>query len=334
MLGGQESFEQGSFDKTAIGQILPLYLDQSPTLPTVGQMQLDLTREGWLQPWARLRDNEIDEEQRISEMPAFRVLNRLPSVKPGAITPTIVSNDWSEQYPALVVQRYGNGRTGALTIGDVWRWGLKESTMHEDMDKFWRQTLRWLVADVPERITIEATQKTDQVTQPVVLQVRVYDEAFEPMDNVKVAIEVSDPQYDITGLTAEPVLGESGLFEATYIPHSNGGYLARAFLADTNDTETGEAQVGWATDLEAQEYRSIKVNRALLENIAQRTGGHIIESAELNKFASNLPSYNVPITETWIRPLWDLRAISLITFVFVVLCFTGEWALRRWRGMP
>jgi len=334
MLGGKESFRQGNFNRTAISQILPIYLDRLPDKPTIGQLRLDLTREGWLQPWARLRENETDERQRISEMPAFRVLNRLPAVKPGASVVATIDNDWGQQFPALIVQRYGNGRTGALTIGDLWRWGLRESQMNEDMNKFWRQILRWLIADVPERISLQAIQKRDQINQPVVLQVRVRDKDFEPLDNVSVVIEVSDPQDQIIKLTAEPVFNETGVFEATYIPRYNGGYLARVSVTDTKNIELGNTQTGWTSDLDAREFRSIKVNRSLLENIAQRTGGKIIELDELDKFARSLPSQNVPITDMWIRPLWDLRWISLAIFLFILICLSGEWTLRRWKGMP
>lgn len=334
MLGGKESFQKGNFNRTAIGQILPVYLDRLPDEPTIGQLRFDLTREGWLQPWARLRENETNEKQRIKEMPAFRVLNRLPSVKPGAGVAAIIDNDRGQQFPALVVQRFGNGRTGALTIGDLWRWGLRESQMHDDMNKFWRQILRWLIADVPEQISIRAIKKQDNVNQPVVLQVRVRDKDFEPMDNVSVVIEIRDPRDQTTKLNAEPVFNETGVFEATYIPRHNDGYLARAWVTDAKNSEIDNTQTGWTTDLDALEFCSIKVNRPLLENIAQRTNGRIIELDELDQFAHSLPSRSAPITEIWIRPLWDLRRISLSIFLVILLCLTGEWTLRRWRGMP
>ena len=334
MLGGKESFQKGNFNRTAIGRILPVYLDRLPDEPASGQLRFDLTREGWLQPWARLRENETDEQQRISGMPAFRVLNRLPAVKPGANVAAIIDNDWGQQFPALIVQRFGNGRTGALTIGDLWRWGLRESQMHEDMSKFWRQILRWLIADVPERISIRAIQKQEKLNQPVMLQIRVRDKNFEPLDNVSVAVEVRDPRNQIIKLTAEPVFNETGVFEATYIPRYNGGYLAQASVTYTKNTEISNTQTGWTTDLDAREFRSIKVNIPLLENIAQRTGGKIIELDELDKFARSLPSRSVPITETWVRPLWDLRWISLSIFLLILIAFSGEWTLRRWRGMP
>jgi hypothetical protein len=56
MLGGKESFQQGKFDRTPIGRILPVYLDRlsQPEGPRfagtqiITQVHLNLTREGWL----------------------------------------------------------------------------------------------------------------------------------------------------------------------------------------------------------------------------------------------------------------------------------------------
>ena len=267
-------------------------------------------------------------------MPAFRVLNRLPSVKPGASVVATIGNDWGQQFPALIIQRFGNGRTGALTIGDLWRWGLKESHMQENMNKFWRQTLRWLVADVPERISLQASIKPDQVNQPVLLNVSVRDKDFEPMDNTSVAIEIIDPLGKRTQLTAEPVYDKTGLYEATYIPRINGGYLARVSVINAENSEIGSARTGWSVNLDAREFKSIKTNRPFLEILAKQTGGRIVELNEIGKFANSLTGENVPVTEAHIRPLWQTRGLSLVIFLIILMCLTGEWTLRRWKGMP
>ena len=334
MLGGKESFQQGNFHRTPIGHILPVYLDRLARQEILNQAYMNLTREGLLQPWARLCDNEQDEIQRLLKMPAFRVLNCTRAVKPGARVIATVGNDPDRQIPALVIQRYGNGRVAALTIGDIWRWGMKRPQMRDEMNKFWRQKLRWLVADVPGRITLKAMQKPEKINQPVMLQVYARNKDFEPMDNVSVTIEVSEPQGQKVQLTAEPVLTESGLFEATHIPRSNGGYFARAVVTDANGLELGDAKTGWAVDLEANEFRSIKTNRPLLEKIAHQTGGNVIELDALDEFVSNLPHRAAPITDAWVKPLWDLPGILQAIFLIVLICFAGEWTLRRWKGMP
>ena len=334
MLGGKGSFQQGNYRRTPIGNLLPVYLEPAPLESGSAPVRLQLTREGWLQPWARLRDNEKEEQQRLLEMPDFRVLNRTGSAKPGARVIEAIGDAEAPQSPALVVQRLGNGRTAALTLGDIWRWGMQKPPMHEDMDKFWRQTLRWLVTDVPSRISLQVAQRPNEMNQLVALQARVRDKAFEPVDNASTAIQVREPSDQQVQLTAAPVSTESGLFEATYVPRTSGAYLAQATVTDATGVKIGDAQIGWASDLEAREFQSVKANRPLLEKIARRTGGRIVEIDGLEDFARSLPHQKVPVMDSWVRPLWDLPGILPTACLFVLTCFVAEWALRRWKGMP
>ena len=66
MLGGPDSFAAGKYDRTPVGDLLPVYLDRNadapagPTdaEPVPAEHRLVLTREGWLQPWVRSRKTE------------------------------------------------------------------------------------------------------------------------------------------------------------------------------------------------------------------------------------------------------------------------------------
>ncbi len=334
MLGGKGSFQEGNFRRTPLGNLLPVYLEPAPADSVKTGIRLQLTREGWLQPWARLRDNEKEEQQRLSEMPEFRVLNHTGSAKPGARVVGAIGGAETQQQPGLVVQRLGNGRTAALTLGDLWRWGMQKPPMHDDMDKFWRQTLRWLVTDVPGRISLQAVQKSGETNQPVTLQVRVRDKAFEPVDSASIAIEVREPGDQRVQLAAAPVPTESGLFEAIYVPRTSGGYFAQVTVTDAAGTKAGDAQAGWAVDLEASEFQSVRANRPLLEKIARRTGGRIVSVDELEDFARDLPHQKVPVTDVWVKPLWDLPGMLPAVCLFILTCFAAEWAIRRWKGLP
>jgi hypothetical protein len=130
------------------------------------------------------------------------------------------------------------------------------------------------------------------------------------------------------------VPGESGVFEAVHVPRLSGGYFARAVVTDEKANEIGDAETGWAVDLEAREFGSIRTNRPLLEKIARQTGGQVIELDGLDDFARKLPSRNVPVTTIQIKPLWDLPWILPAVFLFSLVCFAGEWTLRRWKGLP
>jgi len=236
------------------------------------------------------------------------------------------------------VQRFVRVRAAALMVGDVWLWGMERPEARPDMERFWRQTLRWLVADVPDPVTLQAVVRSDPADPAVVLQVRARDPGFEPADNCSVALEVRDPGGQTARLAAEHVAGESGLFEAAYVPRSSGGHLARAVVTDLGGGQAGPAartaEAGWAADLDSREFQSIRVNRPLLARIAAQTGGQVVELDQLGAFAGSLPGRHAPVSEVWVRPLWDLPWIRAVLFLSVLAGLILEWALRRWKGLP
>jgi predicted RNA-binding Zn ribbon-like protein len=87
---------------------------------------------------------------------------------------------------------------------------------------------------------------------------------------------------------------------------------------------------GWTSDPAAAEFRALKPNRALLESLAQRTGGEVVALQDLDKFVRRLPARHAPVSETWTEPIWDKPAVLLL----VLACFVAEWGIRRWKGMP
>ena len=347
MLGGAESMQQGHFARTAVGDMLPVYLDQSGDPLPASDLRLSLTREGWLQPWARLRNNESDEKTRLSGMPAFQVLNNIRGIKPGASVIATVMDSAGGTHPGLIVQRYGNGRSAALPIGDVWRWGLLDREHHRDMDKAWRQMIRWLVADVPNRVELTAEPKPGDPNQAILLQVRVRDKKFQALDNAKVTVAVqwvgetaplgtngapsaaSGANTNIIRITAEQSLSDPGVYLASYVPRQPGGYFADARVTDSTGAEVGHASAGWSADPAAEEFKSLKPNKALMELIAKKTGGEILAASKLDEFARSLPSKQVPVTENWTVPFWH----QPLVFLFALGCFIAEWGIRRMKGM-
>ncbi len=83
MLGGPDSFAEGKYDKTPVGELLPVYLNRPVVPQDDGKYRLVLTREGWLQPWVRVRKTEDEENKRLAGMAAFQTLSRSGEIKPG-----------------------------------------------------------------------------------------------------------------------------------------------------------------------------------------------------------------------------------------------------------
>jgi uncharacterized membrane protein len=333
MLGGAESFREGNFPRTPIGDMLPIYLDREREISKRQPVpfKLVLTREGWLQPWIRLRDNEKDERARIESMPAFDVINPAHDVKPGASVLATINDTQSGVQPAFVAQRFGSGRTAALLIGDLWHWGLKDEAMHKDMDKAWRQMMRWLVTDVPSLVELRVDEKS--TPGAVALQVIARDKEFQPLDSATVQIHVTPVRAGETNtvrLMAESSSTSPGAYTASYIPRETGGYRAEAVVLNADGAEVGRAEAGWASDPAAEEFRSLKPNHALMEKLAKQTGGEVVTADGLERFVKSLQNRKAPVSETITQPLWHTAGM----FLFALACFAGEWGVRRWKGLP
>jgi hypothetical protein len=316
--------------------MLPVYLDNDDGgAEPPGPVRFQLSREGWLQAWARLRDNEADERARIDGMPQFEVLNRVRALKPGASVIASVRDERGAELPALAVQRFGRGRTAALLIGDMWRWGMKDVSNHVDMDRAWRQLVRWLIADVPLRVQTTVEPVTADANGAVRVQVRVRDQKFQPVDDATVVVNIEPVGFDGTAgatvrLEAEPALSEPGLYQVSYVPRQTGGYKAIASVKNNAGADLGRSEAGWSTDLAAEEFRSLVPNTALLEELAKKTGGQIVAAEDLEKFVRRLPELRAPVMETWSYPAWH----TPLMFAFALACLLTEWGLRRWKGMP
>ncbi len=333
MLGGAESFRNGNYERTPVGRMLPLYLDSNDSTPSPTGYRLALTRDGWLQPWARLRSTETEEQLRLKELPTFHTINRAGNLKPGATVIAEVVDASSQRHPALAVQRFGRGRCAALLIGDLWRWQLNRTDAQrerDDLGKAWRQTLRWLIADVPDRIELRVVAQ-DEFGQPLTrLEARIRTREFQPQDNAAVSVSLKLPDGSTVAQPAEPSLQEAGLYETTFASRTPGQYRVTVDVADAEGKPLGKSETGWVFDPSAEEFPRVAPNTELMESIATQTGGEVISAANLDSFVRSLPTRKAPLTEAYTTPLWHQPWILAL----IVVCLCAEWALRRWRGLP
>lgn len=330
MLGGMESFAEGGYHRTPIGELLPVYLSAAKKLPEQSEYTLALTREGKLEPWVRVRSTQVEEQQRLDEMPSLRTLNPVGALKPGASELSVVSTRQGEKRPALVTQRFGKGRTGAFLIGDLWRWKLHQPTSdNEDLEKAWRQTIRWLVGEVPQRVQVETVRKLSDPNRPVEISVDVNDEDFKPLDNADVTVEVTTPEGKLLTLKAEPKQALSGQYASTYVPRSPGMYRAKVIAHHPDGSEIEQSETGWVSEPASEEFLTLKPNREFLETIARESGGEVVNFKDLDQFVRTLPDREIPVVEPKIHAVWHKWGIFLLAVGLLV----GEWGLRRWKGL-
>jgi hypothetical protein len=273
-----------------------------------------------------LRAEQSQDESRQAQMPAFWSVNGSRSIKPGAIVLATVTDSHQHAYPALVTQHYGTGRCVALTIGDVWRWGMQSPEQHADMDKAWRQLLRSMVVDVPDRIEARTVLANDQIK----IEARVRDAAFAPQDDASVQFKVQAPGSAKPAIiVAEPSLNEAGLFDADYYPRDAGGYRVTAVVKDADGKSLAEKATGFALNPLAEEMATLAPNRAWMQRLADDTGGKLLALNDVAQLTNILAKLDTPVMDRQAHPVWHNGWWLAAMLVLLV----GEWLLRRKGGV-
>lgn len=336
MLGGQECFREGGYEHTPLGRMLPVYLDKVSDEVGLEDGRLNLTREGWLEPWLRLRAGDVDEEQRLSQMPGFFAMNRAFSIKPGAALLATVTDESQKAWPALVTQRFGAGRVTGLLLADLWRWGMRDEAGRVDLEKLWRQLFRWSVVDVPDALELQVTDVEGQGGKVKRVTMRVRDEAFQAVDDALVRMEVTREGGEKVVLHGDPSLREAGLFEAEFVNEEAGSYRVEAVVEKMGRTEEvgaakrmGKKVTGWVHDPVPGITADLRPATDWMQRLAEGTGGEVLELAEMARLPELLGKLNVPVMDKRVEPLWHGGWVFLLVLGLLV----GEWALRRKAGL-
>ncbi len=332
LLGGQECFREGGYEHTVIGRLMPVYLDRPAVEAPLENGRLNLTREGWLEPWLRLRTENAQEESRLAAMPGFYALNPAQSIKPGASLLATVADD-AGSHPALVTQRFGNGRVTALLLADLWRWGMRDEESRTDLEKLWRQLFRWTVVDVPDRVDLQIADASEGDSRVKKLAVRVRDDAFQPLDEALVKLEVRTNSGEPQLLHAEPSLQEAGLFEAEFVNPAPGAYRVETMAERAPEDGANVAPVkktgGWVHDPVAQATADLLPDTKWMAELAEKTGGQVLRLEEMSRLPELLRGLNVPVMERRVEPLWH----GGVVFALLLALLLAEWVLRRRAGM-
>src|SRR5262249_31047476 len=125
----------------------------------------------------------------------------LTGAKPGAtvILEAKATGDRSRTTPLLVEERYGRGRSMALTSNDTWRWRMETPSQNNSHETFWRQLMRYLVSASPRQYDVAAERDVQGKGEAVILRGEVNDRKFNAVTDAQVVALVTKP----SGATAE-----------------------------------------------------------------------------------------------------------------------------------
>ncbi len=333
-LGGSRAFDAGKYASTPIAGLLPLDLDDridEAELPATANFKAELTSRGRTHAVTRLNEDRNLSAKAWEEMPAITVPEVLTTIKPGA---TVILDarslvDRTRTVPLLVEERYGRGRSMALTASDTWRWRMLLDSKKTSHETFWRQLLRYLVSTTPKAIEVQTERDVYAAGDTVALRAEVNDKKYEPIKDATVVARVTPPDGKTVEIPMTFSLTENSVdYRADYSPGATGLYRVE-IEARGKGAVLGRAQSTFLRSERSREFHEAMQNVDLLKRISAETGGKYYKLSQANDLSEDLSYLEGNNSEKVNKDLWDMP----INLLLLVGLATGEWFLRKRSGL-
>jgi hypothetical protein len=326
-LGGDRSFGEAPSNSSPFDSLLPVSTAGSAELAPFAPR---LTPDGARHPITMLASGSTSSEAAWAALPMVPGMN-LTRAKPGAIV--LLEHPFStvdgKNAPLLAIQEVGRGRAMALTTDASWYWSLPahaQGAPARSYERFWNNAIRWLVRD-PDLTTLSVTAEPPSVEpgHPVVALVIARQQDYQPAAQAQVTVELTSA--DDGHLVAKQVAtsGPDGTARIEFPSPPPGAYKLTG-RASLNDKSLGESSDAVAVRAVGPELADVRVNAALLRDLAAATKGAFFELPSFS--LSDVPLTEPPLVEVGRSkdlPVYD-RWYWLVALVLIVGL---EWGVRR-----
>jgi len=334
LVAGSRSLEQRGLVGTPLEPVLPVELDErrigvvraafSPGGRSAPN-QLVVTSEGETHPITRLGASGDDTRAKWAALPALAASAPLGQARAGASLLAVVSSPDGGVFPAIAVQRYGQGRSMIFGGEASWRWRMLAPSSDRSHEMFWRQAARWLSVTSPNPVSVSAPDAIEPGdTASVEIVARDCSFAAVPDARVTATISLDGKEQPLTVRRTDA----PGHFAAAFAPAERGLYRIHVQAAG------GTAGLG-ASDRTIyvggsdREFADPRLNEGFLRRLARDSGGRYVRASDASRVLSWLDDAAKQTVEPAPRDLWN-RSWALVT---VVLLLCVEWTLRRRWGL-
>jgi uncharacterized membrane protein len=334
LLGGRRAFAEGGYAETPLADVMPVVVAQSEENGDefFAELQISPTPAGAMHPAMQLGTSEQASLERWKTMPPLSTVNRVGRAKPGATALLVgqsVSGGGGDRQIVLAHQRYGRGKAIAFPIQDSWVWQMDAKMTVEDQthETFWRQMLRWLVSDVPERVTMTAP---DHIApgEALALRAQVHNEGFLAVNGAAVTASVLGPNGEPVEVPLEWMVDKDGEYRGSFTASEPGLYRIRVSARVGDSVIVGREDYVVAHDIQ-QEMFGAAQRPGVLERVARETGGRYYTPETAEALARDIVYTNSGTTVVEQLELWDTPAM----FIALLGLIAVEWLLRRRRGL-
>lgn len=333
MFGGGRAFSEGGWAGTPVADVLPVVLRPAAEEESrfFSQVKVMPTVFGRTHPVTQFGDTMESSLERWRTLPPLAIVNRVVETKPGASTLLVGDSDeLDEEQVVLAYQRYGRGMAATFTPFDVFTWQMHADIPLEDQthETLWRQLLRWLVHDVPGPVAVSTPVDRFAPDQRVPVTARVRDETFIEVNNAEVTARIESPSGLVEELRLDWSVETDGEYRGSFVAEEEGFYRIET-VATRGGSELGRDESFVDVAPLATEYFGAERRTALLERIAEETGGRTYTRESVSSLPADLRHSEGGTTVVEVKDLWDLP----VNFLILVALVGIEWGYRKWRKL-
>jgi hypothetical protein len=355
LLGGRHAFGEGGYADTPLAAVMPVVIagEAVPdSLTFLADIKPELTPAGAASAATQVAATDEKSSERWKTMPEATSVNYLRGLKPGAVVlvngvvPDGKRADGPEghvrhyEQPVLAYQRYGKGLAIALPVEDTYLWRMESDVDDPTFVTFWRQLLRWLTSDVPNRITVTAQSDVTGQRDPIALTADIADSSFVMRNDAHVVAHLTAPSGATRDIPMEWAVDRDGEYRATFTPDEAGNYQIVAdastpsrgrAAADTSRDQTSDPTYVRVSPAEetSREFVDAEMRASLLQRISRETGGKFYTPATVSALPEDISLSKRGVTVVNQMDLWDMPFI----FLMLVGLVCAEWAFRKKRGL-
>jgi uncharacterized membrane protein len=327
LLGGRFALGDGGWGGSELADLLPVNLPSRKNTFERVPATVELTPAGADSLICRLVDDPARNAERWKTLPYLMDHQDPGTPKPGA-TVLAEMTAGGRTMPLLITQNYGRGRTAVLATSGTWRWQMSLPLGDTSHDMFWRQLLRWLVADTPDRVVASASHQELFDDGHIAFSADVRGKDYLPAADANVQADITGPGGVSANVNMTPAPDRPGTFQGEWTADKPGSYLGEV-TAQRGGQELGRDVFTFQrTDGVAENFHT-EQNRDLLEKLSSQTDGRYWRPQDLSKLPSEISYSEAGISVRETKMLWDMP----IVFIVILLLLFSEWLLRRKWGV-
>ncbi len=242
-----------------------------------------------------------------------------------------------EQQAFLCWHQVGAGRVVYLAAPRTYLLRFRRSDrMHH---RFWGQMLRWITAanlgSGSELVRLTTNQARYYVNEPVEITAWLKDRTGRPLSGQPLHASARALDQTVATILLEPDPDVAGRYFNTMEDLAPGAYkivLGGSVVENLVQSDQETQQIHRMISIESHddlEMLDTRCNRALLEQVAELTGGQILPPTAISE-VFQLASLSPEVHETVRRvPLWNRWA----NLWLVLGCLFAEWIVRKQKGL-